>query len=174
MDYKYIEQLVDRYFDCETSLEEEQILRAFFSQESVPTELEQYKPLFAAMSQEQASQPLGDDFDERILQMVEEKPAVKARSISLSQRLMPLLKAAAAVAIVLTIGNAAQISLKSEQQSDEINYANFQETYDDPSMAFDQVEDALQLISEGINATRAADTTVVGNAAIMQDSIAKQ
>ena len=33
MDYKYIEQLMDRYWECETSLEEEQILRTFFSQE---------------------------------------------------------------------------------------------------------------------------------------------
>ena len=30
MDYKYIEQLLERYWNCETSLEEEQILRAFF------------------------------------------------------------------------------------------------------------------------------------------------
>ena len=30
MDYKYIEQLLERYWNCETSLEEEQILRSFF------------------------------------------------------------------------------------------------------------------------------------------------
>ena len=31
MDYKYINQLLDRYWKCETSLEEEEILRTFFS-----------------------------------------------------------------------------------------------------------------------------------------------
>ena len=37
MDYKYIEQLLERYFAAETSLEEEHILRAFFSQkETIP------------------------------------------------------------------------------------------------------------------------------------------
>ena len=36
MDYKYIEQLLDKFWDCETSLEEEQILRCFFRQKEVP------------------------------------------------------------------------------------------------------------------------------------------
>ena len=47
MDYKYIEQLIERYWQCQTSLEEEQILRAFFSQEQVPENLRRYAPLFA-------------------------------------------------------------------------------------------------------------------------------
>ena len=38
MDYKYIEQLLERYFNAETSLEEESILRTFFSQTDVPDE----------------------------------------------------------------------------------------------------------------------------------------
>ena len=52
---------------------------------------------------------LGDDFDERILAMTEEEPhAVKAREIPFKVRLMPLFKAAAIVAIILTIGGALQ------------------------------------------------------------------
>ena len=31
MDYKYIKQLLERYWVCETSLEEEEILRTFLS-----------------------------------------------------------------------------------------------------------------------------------------------
>ena len=46
MDYKYINQLLERYWRCETSLEEEDILRAFFSLDEVPAELLRYKPLF--------------------------------------------------------------------------------------------------------------------------------
>ena len=36
MDYKYIEQLLERYWTCETTLEEEQILHTFFLQENLP------------------------------------------------------------------------------------------------------------------------------------------
>ena len=46
MDYKYIEQLMERYWRGETSLEEEDILRAFFSQDNVPAELLCYRSLF--------------------------------------------------------------------------------------------------------------------------------
>ena len=47
MDYKYIEQLLERYWNCETSLEEEQILRSFFHQKEIPAHLLRYKAMFA-------------------------------------------------------------------------------------------------------------------------------
>ena len=108
MDYKYIEQLLERYWAAETSLEEEDILHAFFSQKEIPAGMEKYRDLFAFQLTERQEAPLGDDFDRRILSMVADVQPVKAREISLSQRLMPLFKAAAVVAIFLTLGQAAQ------------------------------------------------------------------
>ena len=106
MDYKYIEQLLERYWQCETTLQEEAILHSFFSQEDVPAELQQYTALFATQQPEEA---LGDDFDARILAMVgQEETEPKAKVVTLTSRLMPLFRAAAIVAIILTIGNAAQ------------------------------------------------------------------
>jgi hypothetical protein len=102
MDYKYIEQLMERYWNAETTLEEENILRTFFSQKNIPAEMEQWRPLFTCTQEES----LGDDFDVRMLEMIDN--SVKAREVSLTQRLMPLFKAAAVVAIILTLGNAAQ------------------------------------------------------------------
>ncbi|MBF1059326.1 MAG: pyruvate ferredoxin oxidoreductase, partial [Prevotellaceae bacterium] len=46
MDYVYIEQLIDRYFEAATTIEEERILRAFFSQRDVPQHLRRYAPIF--------------------------------------------------------------------------------------------------------------------------------
>ena len=46
MDFKYIEQLLERYWQCETSLEEEAQLRTFFTEEDVPEYLSRYKDLF--------------------------------------------------------------------------------------------------------------------------------
>ncbi|MBR4898545.1 MAG: hypothetical protein IKZ48_07155 [Prevotella sp.] len=149
MDYKYIEQLVEHYFQCETTLQEEQILRTFFAQDEdkVPEALRHYRPLFAALAEKEL---LADDFDERILALTEGAPRVKARTVSLAERMRPLLRAAAVVAIVLALGQAMNLSTSSSsQQSDDINYANYKDTYDDPGMACDQVEDALQLMSEG-------------------------
>jgi len=121
MDYKYITQLLERYWQCQTTLEEEQILRAFFSQKDVPASLLPYKDLFCYEAASAAEDVLGEEFDERILSMIEEPAPVKARSITLAQRFMPLFKAAAIVAIILTLGNAAQVPFR--QQQEPINMA---------------------------------------------------
>ena len=112
MDYKYIEQLLERYWQCETTLEEEQILRTFFSQENVPACLLPYKDLFTYEQMAVEEQVLGDDFDQRMLEMTGEAAPVKARTISMVQRLKPLFKAAAIVAIILTLGNASQVAFQ--------------------------------------------------------------
>ena len=103
MDYKYIEQLLERYWEGETTLQEEAILRAFFMQPDMPDHLRKFQPLFSMEKEE----PLGDDFDARILNSIGQKEP-KAKIVTLASRLKPLFKAAAIVAILLTIGNAAQ------------------------------------------------------------------
>lgn len=118
MDYKYINQLLERYWRCETTLEEEQILRSFFSQIDVPEELRKYRPLFIYEQTEPKADRLGDDFDERILSMTCAPNKVKARRITLKQRLAPLYKAVAVVAIVLTLSNAAQFSFRNDSGAD--------------------------------------------------------
>ncbi|ANR72104.1 pyruvate ferredoxin oxidoreductase [Prevotella scopos JCM 17725] len=108
MDYKYIDQLLERYWRGKTSLQEEEILRMFFSQEDIPAALLPYRDLFVYEQNEKEMEKLGDDFDQRILGMIQEDEPVKARVITMRHRLMPLFKAAAVVAILLTLGNAMQ------------------------------------------------------------------
>ena len=105
MDFKYIEQLLERYWQCETSLEEEAQLRTFFTEEDVPEHLSRYKDLFV-YQQLQQEEHLGADFDARVLAEIE-APVVKARRMTLTA---PLFKAAAAVAVVLSLGNVMQHS----------------------------------------------------------------
>ena len=115
MDYKYITQLLDRYWQGETTLEEEQILRSFFSQLCVPEELAKYRPLFLYEQTEPKADCLGDDFDERMMSIIDEPKEVRAQRVRLSQRFAPLFKAAAMVAIVLTLSQAAQLSFQSSE-----------------------------------------------------------
>lgn len=134
MDYKYIEQLVERYWRCETSLEEEEILRAFFTQKDVPAELEKYKSVFAYEQNESKTDVLGDDFDKKVLDRINGQKAVKARVITMRQRLMPLFRAAAVVAIVLTLGNAIQGAFQPEVPQTQ-GVANVQKPKSGPSVA---------------------------------------
>jgi hypothetical protein len=122
MDYKYIEQLMERYWNAETSTEEESILRSFFSQENIPAEMEQWRSLFVADEPK-----LSDDFDARILAMIgEEGQPVKAKEVKLTQRLMPLFKAAAVVAIILTLGGALQAPWDNNWNTPVNDYTSFQ------------------------------------------------
>ena len=145
MDYKYIEQLLERYWAAETSLEEESILRTFFSQKEIPAEMEHLRPLF---TDDVAGQTLDDDFDARILKAIgmesEEvltshlspqtshlspltsDKVVKAREVRLTQRLIPLFKAAAVIAIILTLGGALQAPWDSTWNTPE-DYAAIQQ-----------------------------------------------
>ncbi len=145
MDYKYIEQLLERYWDCATTLEEEQILRTFFSQKDVPVVLLPYKDLFTYTETEKTETVLEDDFDERILSIIQEPAPVKAKTIRLTQRLKPLFKAAAILAIFLTLGNAMQVAFQQEQPVDTTGVAS------------------IEKMNEGISVAQQVDTT-------MQDS----
>ena len=144
MDYKYIEQLLERYWACETSLEEERILRAFFSQNELPAHLAKYKTLFG-YEQQQKEIRLSEDFDQRLLKIMGENQepqkevVIKARRLTLSYRLRPLYRAAASVAIVLLLGTAAQHTFhrQNEPTGWDYNVANYQDTYNAPQEAFE-------------------------------------
>ena len=124
MDYKYIEQLLERYWECQTTLEEEAILHAFFAQSDIPASLLPWRDLFLAEA-EMGKAHLDDNFTQRVMEKIAQESqsmeqgargkeqeareeASPALTISLSQRLRPLWRAAASVAIVLSIGMATQ------------------------------------------------------------------
>ena len=52
MDKHTIKKLLDRYFEGETSLDEEQILKSYFTDDNVDAELVSFRPLFAFFVQE--------------------------------------------------------------------------------------------------------------------------
>jgi len=130
MDYKYIEQLLERYWQGESTLQEEAILHNFYSQlassepavaDDVPEDIRQFLPLFTM----EKDTPLGDDFDNRILEMTEGTEPQKAKVVTLTNRLKPLFKAAAIVAILLTLGNAAQAPWNYGWDNPKDEYAKF-------------------------------------------------
>ena len=148
MDYKYINQLLERYWAGETSLEEEQILRSFFSQPNVPDELKQYRCLFIYEQTEPATEVLGDDFDEQLMSIIERPRPVKARVLTIGQRFAPLFKAAAVVAIILTLSNAAQSSFRDD---DYTNVTSFERPVQGVSVALNDSARTDTLKQSGLN-----------------------
>ena len=164
MDYKYIEQLLERYWDCETSVEEERILRDFFAQAEVPAHLAVHKSLFEYQRAE-AAVGLSDDFDARVLAQVEQtEPTVRARRLTLSRRLRPLFRAAAAVAIVSLLGMAAQHSFERSAAPEGWDYsvAGYSDSYSTPQAALDSCIKVLEFVQDGLK-TAVVDSAHASN-----------
>ena len=167
MDYKYIEQLLERYWACETSLQEEQILRTFFQQQEVPAHLMAYKSIFD-VQQEQAEATLGEDFDAKMMELISEQDealpsegVVKALPLRGGLRsrsfFRPFYQAAGLVALILTIGIAAQRSFDEEAQPQHTQFAQT-DSLERPADEFVTVpetqEAALTVEQDSINLTR--------------------
>lgn len=151
-DYKYIEQLLKRYWQCGTSLEEEEELRAFFAGAEVPEHLLSYRDLFVYQL-EQRQIKISDDFEQRILSRIE-APVVKAKRITFMTRLAPMFKAVAMIAVVVSLGSVLRQSFFAEKSPLDYNYEAYTDTYDDPEVAYKQVSSALMMLSEGMNKSK--------------------
>lgn len=161
MDYKYIEQLLERYWECQTTLEEEAILRKFFAQEDIPASLLPYRDVFLA-EEEMAGERLSEDFEEKLMVRIgeaQQKPKAKVVSIRLTHRLAPLYRAAAIVAIVLCIGMAAQQGFESTKSSEQPQLTNAS-TEGDTLQLFTDMPEALPK-AEAVLTSPAADSLIV-------------
>ncbi|MBQ8501558.1 MAG: hypothetical protein IJ494_04510 [Bacteroides sp.] len=157
MDFKDVEQLLERYWQCETTVEEEAALRSFFCGSTVPAHLLCYKELFVYLQQQQEV-GLGEDFDARVLAAIDKRedavPVVKAHRLSLVSRLMPLYKAVAVVVLILSLGRVMQRSFLPWGDTDVMTADTIGNRINTPSVALSkeaksvsakQFPDTLQL-----------------------------
>ena len=160
MDYKYIEQLIERYWEAETSRQEGQILRAFFSQDEVPAHLARYQELFRYEASA-AEEKVSADFETRMLEKLTaattaaEPRRVVALRPTATSRLRPFFQAAASVSIVVLIGLGASRSFSHSGEGWDYNPASYADTYETPQQAYTVIEDGLEMFQK----TAVADTT---------------
>lgn len=153
MDYKYIEELLERFWRCETSVDEEARLRSFFISEEVPAYLQADKELFLYQSM-QKDLKVSEGFDDAILSKIE-LPAVKIRKVTFFSRIKPLFKAVAVVAVVLAVGSTLEYSLSGNSVDANVD------TYEDPAAAYKQVSNVLKMLSEEINKSAALQDSLL-------------
>ena len=138
MDYKKIKDLLDRYWEGETSLKEEKLLRTDFNSNQVAKELESFRPLFVYHKAQQAKTST-QSFEE-----LKRKPIV--------HRLMPTwLTVAASILILFAVGTFYYMN---DNRSDSTVFAEGEmakDTYKDPEAAYKEAKAALLLISKGLN-----------------------
>lgn len=140
MDYKNINHLLEKYWEGETSLQEEESIKQYFNNGKVAPELEQYKSLFQYFKEEQDVM-ISDDFEKRLLEQIEnEQKVVPAKVRKLSW--MTSVRAIAAVGIILM---AAVFVFQNMEGEEKDVWAQYE--VEDEQEAIEATKAALALLS---------------------------
>lgn len=130
MELDKIENILEKYFQGETTIAEENELKEYFSSPNVAQHLEQYKPMFGYFSQ------------------VKQQKSTQEIPLQTKKRNVAWLSIAASLVVLLGIGtyffanqkNTTQVVAQSELG-----------TYDDPEEALAATQKALTLLSNNVN-----------------------
>ena len=145
MDTDNIRQLLDRYYDGQTSEREEQELKDYFLQDDVPPQWATDQRLFRQLYG--ADMPTIDGLEQRLSRQIDgwnrvEKTAGRhARTVGLRW----ITGIAASLLLLFAIG------LLADRQQKQAQYAAQQDTFDDPRDAYAETQKALMMFSKSIN-----------------------
>lgn len=135
MDSERIDELLNRYWNCETSLEEEELLRTYFNGTSVSEQYREVAAMFRYFEEERKKQ-LGDLSFEPSLRRKLQAPGDRIRTLVFNSMRI----AAGIVVLILAVWLVRMEVRKSAP-------AEMADTYDDPKMAFEETKKALMMIS---------------------------
>ncbi|MFH7004749.1 hypothetical protein [Flavobacterium bizetiae] len=130
MEFNKIEDLLEKYFQGETSIAEEKELKDYFSSPNVAQHLEQYKPMFGYFSQ------------------VKEQKSTQEIPLKTNKRNVAWLSIAASAVVLLGIGTYFYVSEKNAVETVAQTELG---TYDDPEEALAATQKALALLSNNVN-----------------------
>ena len=147
MDHKMTRQLLDKYFDGKTSLQEEAQLRRAFQTEELPEDLQPFRPLFRYFQEEQPAS-LSGDFDEQLLDKLEEAPPPEKGILRFLPHRGGLLRAAAVFALALGVLWLYQPTETSPETA-SIDWSKYE--VKDPREALEITQSALLRASSELN-----------------------
>lgn len=162
MDYKQINELLEKYWQGESSLDDENALHQYFESDQIAKEHQSFKPLFSFFKKE-AEISLDESFDKKIQARLSQES--KSKPVSRVFRLPQLARIAAVLLIGIGIGYFAFQQGKSDAGKEKvasqgIDWSKYEVT--DEEEAIKQVELALRLISNNVNKGTSVASKSVG------------
>jgi len=152
MDLNRIEQLLEKYWECETTLEEEKELKTFFKGSDVPEHLKSYVPMFQYYTEEKRSGQLNDVFDKDLVAKIKGLNQGNGQSQSRVVKLFyDMGKVAAVILVVITAGYFVKQEYMEKKDSGK---PYLSDTFEDPQKAFEETKKALKMISTNFNKGR--------------------
>ncbi|MBI5914014.1 MAG: hypothetical protein HY842_01440 [Bacteroidetes bacterium] len=144
--------LIEKYFEGETTLEEEARLRSYFNSGQVDEALKEYQPMFRFFASERKISVSGG-FDEALLQKLEPQANV------VKMRTWPrhLLRIAAVGAVLVAALVFLQKPNNGQSQQVAVDWSKYEIT--DEQVAYDETVKALRLLSSKLKkgSKKAAD-----------------
>lgn len=140
MDSNEIGKLLEKYWNCETSLEEEKILRDYFNGGVVPENMSDAAGVFKYFEGER-QRSLSTSFDSEISKNL--KKEVKAGKVVSMVRWVQIARIAAGVLVVVAATYFVRNEVRKSYAADTVD------TYNDPALALEETKKALLLISRG-------------------------
>lgn len=143
MEREQISALLEKYWNGETSLEEERIIKEYFSNNEVPEEWHEEAGFFRFLNHQQERVSLKDEEILMHLNAVEPKKSLKPTIVSL------WIRNAGKVAAVITILAVAVIFIREDYilKKDQMDPV-LSDTFEDPQKAFEETKKALMLVSQ--------------------------
>jgi hypothetical protein len=138
MDSNKIDALLQKYWNCETSLEEEQQLRDYFKSGNIPEQQKETAALFRYFELQKKKSLSDVSFDAKVL-----SKTGKAGKDVFMKVAYNTMRIAAGVAVLLV----AMWFIRNEVRKDTPQA--MVDTYDDPKLALEETKKALLMISKG-------------------------
>lgn len=142
-----MKSLLEKYFDGESSLEDEKKILAYFSGEDIDPELLAEKEYFNFLENEKTQLLAQEDISEKIWETIEKseiKPTINLYQFPKFSRIFLAIAAGIVITIVSVTLIKYEFTTKKDQQL-------FSDTYSDPEMAYQEAKKALLFISEKLN-----------------------
>ena len=148
MDLNRVEILLERYWNCVSTVEEENELKLLFNSNDVPDELRESAALFKYFEQQKQA-TLNEKFNEEIIEKIklQQSPTV----IKINRGLQNYMRVAAAVLVIL----AASFIFRMEfWQGEKPKLLLVEDTFQTPEEAYAETKKAFMLIAEKMNSGR--------------------
>ena len=139
MNWQEIEKLLERYYEGDTTLGEERLLKEWFGRDDVPAHLGAAKDQFLYLESQANPGELTDGFDQKVLEEITEPPLAKI--VSLNRPWIYWISGAAATALIV-VAVLVQFNPFGKTISD---------TYSDPSLAYEEAKKVMLFVSSKLN-----------------------
>lgn len=149
MDSSQIKQLLEKYWACETTLEEEQALRDYFQGQHVPETWGDTAELFRYFESEK-NKSLNENFNDLVTNRIRQRQGGKVIQFGWPQ----MARVAAGILVVVVAGYFIRAEIRKSYPEEVVD------TYSDPKLAFEETKKALRLISKGFGKAKQEATRI--------------